>query len=316
LTLIVAAQWIVIGALDVLTVVFGIEILDMGEEGPGILMSAVGVGGFVGAAATVVLVGRRKLSPAIGGGVVLAGLSLVAVSFSLLPLVTCLLLAISGFGKAFVDVAGRTLLHRVVRHDVLSRVFGVQESMIMGGVAIGALLTPFLINNLGAREAFVVTGVFLPIVGLLALIQIRKLDAEALQPGPGFARLEAIPMFAALSQGTLEQLSRDLTSTTVPAGTDIFQQGDVGDLLYIVDEGDVSIVRNGTEINVMHPGEFFGEIALLRDVPRTATARANDEVQLYALARDVFLTAVAGSSTSHELAHAEADRHQEGDEPE
>jgi len=315
LTLIVAAQWIVIGALDVLTVVFGIEILDMGEEGPGILMSAVGVGGLIGAAATVVLVGRRKLSPAIGGGVLLAGVSLVAVAFSLLPLVACLLLAISGIGKAFVDVAGRTLLHRVVRPDVLSRVFGVQESMIMGGVAVGAVLTPFLINSLGAREAFVVTGVFLPVVGLLALVQIRKLDAEALLPGPGFARLEAIPMFAAMSQGNLEQISRELTSITVPAGTDIFQQGDAGDLLYIVDEGNVSIVRNGTEINVMHPGEFFGEIALLRDIPRTATARANEDVKLYALARDVFLTAVTGSSTSHELAHAEADRRRAGDEP-
>ena len=315
LTLIVGAQWIVIGILDVLTVVFGIEILDMGEEGPGILMSAVGVGGLLGAAATVVLIGRRKLSPAVGGGILLTGLALVAVAFSLIPLVACVLLAVAGFGKAFVDVAGRTLLHRAVRPEVMSRVFGVQESMIMGGVGVGAVITPLMINNLGARESFVVTGIFLPVVGLLALIRIRKLDDEALLPGPGFARLEAIPMFAALPQGTLEQLSRELTSVTVPAGTDIFQQGDAGDLLYIVDEGNVSIVRNGAEINVMHPGEFFGEIALLRDIPRTATARANEDVKLYALARDVFLTAVTGSSTSHELAHAAADHHLESDEP-
>ena len=101
-----------------------------------------------------------------------------------------------------------------------------------------------------------------------------------------------------MMQGTLEELSRELTTVTVPAGTDIFQQGDPGDLLYIVDEGDVSIIRNGVEINVMHPGDYFGEIALLRDIPRTAGARANEEVKLYALARDVFLRAVTGSSSS------------------
>ena len=123
-------------------------------------------------------------------------------------------------------------------------------------------------------------------------------------------------MFAALPQGTLEQLSRELTSISVAAGTDIFLQGDPGDLLYIIDEGNVSIVRNGVEINVMHPGDYFGEIALLRDIPRTATARANEDVHLYALARDVFLQAVTGSSSSRELADAEADRRTRQDEPE
>ncbi len=185
----------------------------------------------------------------------------------------------------------------------------------MGGVAVGAVVTPLLINHLGAEEAFVATGAFLVAAGMLALIQIRKLDAEALLPGPGFARLEAIPMFAALSQGTLEQLSRELGSITVAGGTDVFTQGDPGDLLYIVDRGEVSIIRNNVEINVMHAGEYFGEIALLRDIPRTATARAIDEVHLYALARDAFLQAVTGSSRSHELAHAEADRRTRNDSP-
>ncbi|HVQ88507.1 MAG TPA: MFS transporter, partial [Actinomycetes bacterium] len=249
LTLVVGAQWVVIGALDVLTVVFGIDVLDMGPSGPGILMSAVGLGGLIGAAATVVLIGRRKLSPAVAGGMLLTGVALIAVAFSVIPLVACVLLAVSGLGKAFVDVAGRTLLHRAVRHDILSRIFGVQESMVMGGVAVGAVIAPVLINHLDPGGAFVATGVFLPVVGLLALIQIRTLDSEALLPGPGFARLEAIPMFATLNQGTLEQLSRDLIPITVAPGIDVFEQGDAGDLLYIVDQGTVSIIRNNDEIN-------------------------------------------------------------------
>ncbi len=315
LTLVVGAQWVVIGALDVLTVVFGIDILGMGPSGPGVLMSALGVGGLVGAAATVLLIGRSKLSPAIAGGMLLTGLSIAAVAFTLLPLVAWLLLALSGLGKAFVDVAGRTLLHRAVSHDILSRIFGVQESMVMGGVAVGATVAPILINRLSAEGALIVTGIFLPFVGLLAWIQIRKLDAEALLPGPGFGRLESIAMFASLPQGTLEELSRDLTSITAAPGVDIFEQGDEGDMVYIVDQGSVEIIRHGAVINTNGPGDYFGEIALLRDIPRTATVRAVDEVHLYALTREAFLEAVTGSSKSHELAHTEADRRRVGDTP-
>ncbi len=209
-------------------------------------MSAVGIGGLVGAAGTVLLIGRSKLSPAVGGGMLLTGLSIAAVAFTLLPLVAWLLLALSGLGKAFVDVAGRTLLHRAVRPDILSRIFGVQESMVMGGVAVGATIAPILINRLSPEGAIIATGVFLPVVGLLAWVQIRKLDSEALLPGPGFGRLEAIPMFASLPLGTLEQLSRDLVSITVAPGTDIFAQGDDGDLVYIIDQGNVEIIRHGS----------------------------------------------------------------------
>ncbi len=315
LTLVVGAQWVVIGALDVLTVVFGIDVLDMGESGPGILMSAVGVGGLVGAAATVLLIGQKKLSPAVTGGMLLTGLSIAAVAFTLLPLVAWLFLALSGLGKAFVDVAGRTLLHRAVRPDIMSRIFGVQESMVMGGVAVGATVAPILINRLSPEGAVIATGVFLPVVGLLAWVQIRNLDSEALLPGPGFARLEAIPMFASLPLGTLEQLSRELISITAAGGIDIFDQGDEGDLVYIIDQGSVEIIRNGRVINTNGPGDYFGEIALLRDIPRTATVRAVDDVHLYALTREVFLEAVTGSSKSHELAHAEATRRRQGDEP-
>lgn len=315
LTLVVGAQWVVIGALDVLVVAFGIDVLEMGPSGPGILMSAIGVGGLIGAAATVILIGRKQLSPAIAGGMLVTGIAIAAVAFSVLPLVAWLLLAVSGVGKAFVDVAGRTLLHRAVLPDILSRIFGVQESMIMGGVAVGAILAPPLINRMGPEGALVATGLFLPVVGLLAWVQIRKLDSAALLPGPGYARLEALPMFASLPLETIEQLSRELIPITVATGTDVFTQGDEGDMVYIVDHGSVEIIRHGKVINTCRPGQYFGEIALLRDIPRTATVRAADDVLLYALTRENFLDAVTGSSTSHELAHAEATRRREGDEP-
>jgi MFS family permease len=308
LTIVVGAQFVVVGLLDILTVVLGIDVLDMGPSGPGLLTSALGVGGLVGAAATVVLIGRRRLAPAMAAGMLVTGIPLVAVAVATLPVVAWLLLALSGLGKAFVDVSGRTLLQRSVDSGVLSRIFGVQESLLMGGTAVGSAVAPLLINNLGARGAFVATGVVLPAVGLLAWTQIRKLDATALQPGPGFSLLEGIPMFALLPTGVLEKLSRDLIPMTVADGTAVVTEGEVGDRVYLVAEGQVDIIKGGESVAVTPSGGYFGEIALLRDVPRTATVRAVGEVELYALEREVFLEAVTGSSAARDLADTVAER--------
>ena len=101
LTLVVGAQWVVIGALDVLTVVFGIDVLNMGPSGPGVLMSAVGVGGLVGAAATVVLIGRHTMTPAIAGGMIVTGIAITSVAFSVVPVVAWVSVGTVRTGKSF-----------------------------------------------------------------------------------------------------------------------------------------------------------------------------------------------------------------------
>ena len=308
LTWVVGAQFVVIGVLDILTVVLGIDVLGMGPSGPGILTSALGVGGLVGAAATVVLIGRQRLSPAVAFGMLVTGIPVALVAWATIPPVAWVLLAMSGLGKAFVDVAGRTLLQRAVPPATLSRIFGVQESLLMGGTAVGSAIAPLLVAHLGARGAFLATGIFLPAVGLLAWTQIRRLDAQALQPGPSFGLFSAIPLFAALPQRTLEQLSRQAGVVSRPRGAVIFEQGSEGDLVYVVAQGSVNVIKSGKVVAVTSAGGYFGEIALLREVPRTATISANEDVVLYTLGREEFLTAVTGSSQSHEIASTEARR--------
>lgn len=308
LTLVVGAQFVVVGLLDILTVVLGIDVLDLGPSGPGLLTSALGVGGLIGAAATVVLIGRRRLAPAMAAGMLITGVPLIAVAIATLPVIAWLLLALSGVGKAFVDVSGRTLLQRSVDSGVLSRIFGIQESLLMGGTAVGSVIAPLLVHSFGPRGAFVATGVLLPAVGLLAWTQIRSLDATALQPGPGFSLLEGVPMFAVLPTAVLEQLSRQLVSLSVPRGVDIVVEGDVGERVYLVADGEVDILKGGESVAVTRAGGYFGEIALLRNVPRTATVRAIGHVELYALDRSIFLEAVTGSSAARELADTVVDR--------
>lgn len=299
-----SAQTLVAGALNVLIVVAALELLDLGAAGPGYLNSAVGVGGLVGAALALALVGRRRLAGDFGAGLVLWGLPLVAVGLWPDPAVALAVLAVVGVGNTLVDVSALTLLQRAVPGDVLARVFGVLESLIVGTIGLGAILAPLLIAAFGVRGALVATGALLPVLAVLSWPRLRALDAAAAPPGAELDLLRSIPIFAPLPAGTLEHLAASLTRTEIAAGEQVFRQGEAGDRFYVVGAGRVTIDVDGATRSMLGPGEFFGEIALLRDVPRTATARAASDAELYSLDRDEFIAAVTGHPASAEAADA------------
>jgi CRP-like cAMP-binding protein len=90
----------------------------------------------------------------------------------------------------------------------------------------------------------------------------------------------------------------------VPAGTDVIRQGDVGDRFYVVDQGSFAVLVDGEQVNTLDEGAFFGEIALLYDVPRTATVRAIGDGAVWTLDQEEFLTTVTGLPQSESAAHA------------
>jgi MFS family permease len=299
LTAMVTGQFVLLGLLDILAVVLALELLGTGPAGPGLLTSALGVGALVGAAVAVSLIGRHRLTPAVGIGILATSLPVAVVAWSRSFPAALLLLAVSGAGKAYFDVAARTLLQRSISPRVLARIFGVQEALLMGGTALGAAAVPLLVAFLGATGAFVAAGVLLPVVGLLGWSRMRRLDAVATVPGPTLDLLRGIPMFAVLPQPQLEQLALAVEPLPpVAAGTTVIAQGEPGDRYYVVVRGTVEVARDGQAIATLGPGEGFGEIALLRDVPRTASVRAVDELELVALAREPFLLAITGSAAS------------------
>ena len=304
----VGAQQIVVGMLDVLGVLLAIGVLSMGRSGPAELTAAAGVGGLIGAAATVVLIGRPRLAPALLLGILATGLPLAAIGLGPGVAVVLGLLFICGLGQAFFNVAGRTLLQRCVDDDVLSRVFGLQEGLMMAGLAAGSLLAPILVSVFGNRGAFVAAGVFLPVAGTATWSRLRSLDARALVPGPELSLLRSLPLFQPLAQPVLERLSWNLIPVDAGAGTVVIREGDAGDRFYVIAEGRARVTVSGATVATLGSGDYFGEIALMRDVPRTATVTAEGDLRLLALTRDEFLAALTGSPVAAEAADREASR--------
>jgi MFS family permease len=293
-----SSQTLVAGAASVFIVTIALDLLDTGAAGVGWLSSAAGVGGFIGGLLALALATRGRLASDLALGVVLNGVPFALVAVWPNEVVALVALAIVGIGNSVTDVSAITLLQRAVPDDVLARVLGTIESLLLGSLGIGALVAPLLIALLGLRAALVVAGAFLPVVVAVCWLGLQRIDAPAPR-AEDLELLSRIPIFAPLAATKLERLASQLGETTLPAGTLILRRGDPGDRFYVIAEGEVEIedARHG-------PGGFFGEIALLRDMPRTASVQALSDVRLLTLDRDGFLAAVTGHEPSAAAAEA------------
>jgi CRP-like cAMP-binding protein len=302
LVLLLAAQTLVAGALNVLIVVSALRLLDLGEEGVGFLNSAVGIGGLVGALVAAALIGRRLTSNFLVG-ILLWGIPIALIGVFPEPAPVLIFLALIGLGNTLVDVSAFTLLQRAVPDDVLARVFGAVQSLWVGAIGIGAIVAPLLIAAIDIRGALIVTGALLPILAALLRRRLVTLD-QAPVPERELELLRGIDLFKPLPQPVLESLAHALVPVRVESGREIFRQGELGDRFYIVADGTVEIISDGRVVAETEVGGYFGEISLLRDVPRTATVRAKGDVELLALERDDFIAAVTGHAASSEAAES------------
>ncbi|HEY8646524.1 MAG TPA: MFS transporter [Gaiellaceae bacterium] len=293
------AQTVVAGAMGVLVVVSALRLLDLGTAGVGWLYAATGVGGIIGAGVTLALVGRKRLAGDFGVGLLLWGLPFLVLGIWPNAVVALLMLGVLGIGNTLVDVSGLTLLQRNAPEAVRSRVFGVFESMVAGTIGLGAILAPLLIALAGIRAALIATGLFLPI--LAGLLWRRLVSLDAGDPAH-LDLLRRLPIFAPLPPQALERLARSLELVRLAAGDVLFHAGDAGDRFYVIESGELA-VELATGPKTEGPGRWVGEIALLRDVPRTATVRAVTDAGLLALDRDEFLGAVTGHAPANAAAN-------------
>jgi MFS family permease len=306
-----SVQTIISGAYEVLVVIVALKLLwgppsTFGDAGVGFLNSAFGVGALLGAAvAGALLIGVRRLSVPFIAGSLLWGLPFLLIAAWLKPAFALVMFGLLGVGATVESIAGFTLLQRAVPNALLGRVFGVVQMLGLAAVGVGAALTPAVISAIGDRETLLAIGLFVPASILLFGPRLVRIDAEATAPGAErLALLRGIEIFSPLPGLVLEQLASQLIPLEVEAGTDVIVEGDSGDRFYIVREGAVEITAGGKHVADAGPGGYFGEIALLRDVPRTATCTATTPVGLFALEREDFLAAVTGHPGSTQAAES------------
>ena len=302
MSLLIAAEYALVGMMDILLVVLALDVLGMSDAGPGVLNSAIGVGGIAGAALTFTLIGRPRLAGPLVLGALCAGLAFALAGQAGTPVVALVLVAVSGAGKLFYDVASRTFVQRLLPDHLLTAMFGLQESFMMTGIALGTLAAPALVGLVGAQGAFLAAGCFLPLTALASYPVLRRLDAGAAVPVDVLELLMKVPTLAVLAPRIVERMARDAVAVHVPTGKSVVGQGDVGTRFYVIAAGRVSVDIDGSEIRQLGPGGWFGEIALLRDVPRTASVTALTDVSLWGVDRDSFLASVTAVPSSVELA--------------
>jgi len=296
------AQCFVAGTLGVLIVATAIDLLGMGNAGVGILQSACGVGAILGAGVALTLVSRSRLGRDLALGLVLWGTPLIVVGALPYSVVAVVALAVLGIGNTLVDISSMTLIQRTAVPEVAGRIFGVLESSIVASLALGALAAPALITLLGTRGALLAVGAILPLLAVATSRRLRLIDDGAEIPQEQIAALRTVPFLALLPLQMIEYLAGQLRQIELRSGATLFTRGDHGDSFYILERGTLAIdLPDGVKLE--EAPAFVGEIALLRDIPRTATVRAVTDAALWALDREAFLAAVAG----HARARGHAD---------
>jgi MFS family permease len=317
LTLLVGARYVLIGMLDVLLIDLAVNGLGATESFTGPLLAACGVGALLGAVAAVPMVSSRRLVPWVVVGAVLAGAPLVVVTAGGRAM-ALVLLAASGVGNTVFDIAGRCLLPRAVSTDTLGRIFGLQEAACMGGLALGAIVAPAVLSLAGRTGAFAIGGALLPALTLVGWRRLAGLDTVAPDTARVAAMVRQLPLFAPLPPARLASVAAAFRRLQLRPTTVVIREGDPGDRFYLIDAGEVQVSIGGVPVRTMGPGTSFGEIALLNNVPRTATVTATGPITLLALDREEFLEAVtgtAGTSIGFDLTRSDENPSLSGDDP-
>jgi MFS family permease len=288
------AQAFAEGAIVVGVVVVAVEVLNLGDSAVGWITALLGVGGIVGAVVTTRRARSTALARTFAAGVALWGVPMALVGLLPHPLVVVAAALAVGVANAMTDVGSYTLVARLVPASVLGSALGAFAAVHVIGSALGAWGAGLLVPALGITGMLVVVGVAVVVVAAVGLVPAVRID-RGLTLGEHLDVLAQTPLLAALPRLTLEQLAHVTTEQRFADGAVVMTQGEPGEEFYVIVDGQAEVTTAGRSLAVLGPGDGFGEIALLRDVPRTATVTARGPLLTVALTREQFVPAVTGN---------------------
>lgn len=302
-SLLAASQGVIWGALTVFMVVLSVQVLDAGARGVGYLNTVMGIGTVVGGLVVLGLVGKGRLGRDMAYGVLGWAVPLLAMAAFPSPVVAVAALAVIGLADPWVNLGLDTIPQRVAPERIISRVFAAVDSSLIAAMALGAAIAPLLVHLLGLRGSMAALGAVVAVIAVASLPRMHRLDARLAEPEHA-ALLRGIDVFAPLPPAAVEALARKLEPTSYAAGSTVVTTGDRAEGFFVILSGRVEVTRDGELLRTEGPGEYFGEIGLLRDVPRTATVTATEDTVLLGLGRSDFLAAVTGTPAATRAADA------------
>lgn len=299
----------VYGASTVLYVPLSIR-LGTGPNGYSYLLAGAALGGVLGAGLANRLSGAGHLAPILMGSLCLQALPFLLTVPVNSPVLACALQVASGVGMVIVDVLAITSLQRDLPGDVLSRVLGVFDTLVLAGILLASLAVGILLAHADVNVALIAVGVGIPAIGLIGLPTLLRADrtsaAAAERLRPRVEVLSRLDLFAGAGRSTLERLALSAQEVVLPAGRVVIREDDDPDALWILTQGELSVSAQGDRPSpvelapVTSPG-YVGELGLLHGIPRTATVRTRQESTLLRITGQDFLSALETSRPSATL---------------
>ncbi len=288
------------GTTDVQLVAVGLTRMHIGNGGPGVLFAVWGLGGMCSGAILPRLLRRRGLGLVLAGGALTFGLAL---GFAGLPWPVAAVLAMipTGLGFALVESGMMSIVPRLADDAVVGRVFALSEMLYGGAGAAGALLAPVLIALLGASASIAAVGLSFAALAAFTWPTLRRLDGDQARAAALRDRLLSLPFFSPLPLPRVERLVQGARQRSLAAGHEVVRAGEAGDECFLIEQGEVEVVPHGYRLGA---GEVFGEIALVRDLPRSATVRTCSDVRVWVLSRAAFVGAIGSHPASARLVEA------------
>lgn len=304
LVLFCALDSAVYGASTVLYVPISQE-LGSGNDGFGYLLAGMALGGIVSAGIADKLSASRRLAPIIVGGIAVQAIPFGLTALVDEPALGFALQVISGSGMVIVDVLAITALQRDIPRGVLGRVMSLLDIAVLAAIIGASFGFSVLLRSTDLDTTLYALGIGFPVVAILCIGPLLKADRKAAEKlralEPRISLLQVLDLFEAAPRRTLESLADAVEVVELEAGTLVVREGEPADALWIIVEGEAGVTVDGHFVRNMGPRSYFGEIGLLRGIPRTATVGTTEPTVLWRISGEDFLDAIQTTTASASL---------------